>query len=144
MVLLQSVRITGNFDSQSINVKFDYETGVLYVKWSEDVSFDQFKKGYGIALDYARVFQANKWLIDLSECSILPEEYQKWVNNVFFPLIFRSNKCDCFIAGIFPVSYYNFVQDWYDSSKLINENYLLLFNPFLVPEAGLRWLSSVS
>jgi hypothetical protein len=125
-------------------IQFDDEAGILHVKWSGEISFRKLKRGYQMALDYSRTYQANKWLLDLSERTVLPEGFHPWITTVFFPKILRSNKRNCFVAGVLPVNYYSSVQDKFDSSELVAENNLLLFNHFLLPETGLRWLKSLS
>jgi hypothetical protein len=144
MALLQSMSVAEGFTSDYLHISFDPLTGILYVKWTDDVSFSLLKKGYHLALRYSQTYRVHKWLIDVSELPGLPESYQKWVNNELLPKILRSTKRNCFVAGVLPVSYYNNVQDWFDSSELIDKNYLLLFNHFLLPQAGLRWLNSLS
>jgi hypothetical protein len=144
MVLLKSMKITDSFTACDLNIKYDEETGILYVKWTGEVTLQKLKEGFRMALDYSRAYNANKWLLDLSERTVLPEAFKKWVNRCFLHQILRTNKRNCFVAGVLPVNYYCNVQDWFDSSELIGEDYLLLFNHFLLPEAGTRWLNSMS
>lgn len=144
MVLLQSVKINERFSACDFHIKYDEETGILYVKWTGEVSFRKLKEGFELALHYSRAYGASKWLLDVSERTELPEIFNKWVNTCFFPRILQSTRRNCFVAGVLPVNHYSSVQDWFDSSALIDEDYLLLFNHFLLPEAGTQWLRSVA
>ncbi len=144
MVLLKSKRYTESDSSCNLKIMFDEETSILHVKWSGETSLAKMKRGYEMALAYSLTYGANKWLMDLSGQTVLQENFQEWVATVFFPKILKNNKRNCFVAGILPVSYYSSVQDWFDSSELIGEENLLLFNHFLLPNAGHRWLKSLS
>lgn len=148
MTLLKTKKFAeGNSETSSacdLTILFDAESGILHVKWSGELSLRKLKRGYEKALVCSRTYHANKWLLDLSERTVVPENFQKWITTSFFPKILRSNNRNCFVAGVLPVSYYNSIQDWFDSSELVGDENLLLFNHFLLPEAGLRWLKSLS
>lgn len=144
MVQLKSKRFTESDSSCDLRIMYDEDTGILHVKWSGEISSRKLKSGYKMALAYSRTYCANKWLMDLSERTVLPEDFHKWMTTIFFPKILKSNKRNCFVAGVLPVNHYSSVQDWFDSSELVEEDNLLLFNHFLLPDAGLRWLNSLS
>jgi hypothetical protein len=144
MVELKTKKFVDSDASCDLRIMFDDETGILHVKWSGSTSLQKFRRGYEMALTYSRTYRANKWLMDLSEWTVLPENIHISITANFFPKILKNSKQNCFVAGVLPVNYYNSVQDWYDSSELIKEDNLLLFNHFLLPEVGLRWLESLS
>jgi hypothetical protein len=123
---------------------YEEDTDILHIKWNGIVNSREVREGYNQILRMARIFKANKWILNLKERQVLNHEDQRWVFKNVFPEVLRIMKRDVFIAVILPPHLIESMVHKLDGDEMIDNDNLLILNHFLYLEESRRWLMEVN
>lgn len=70
------------FTSSSIHVEYQTNVNIMQMRWRKALMPKELTEGYQVALEFARLNQIDRWLLDLSQMAMGKEE--TWLNPAFF------------------------------------------------------------
>ena len=79
------------FDKPFLTILADDEFKQIHLRWKKFANSDEFREGLSFALDYVKKHNVKKWLANLRDMSIIKETDRDWVNNIWFPLLSKTN-----------------------------------------------------
>lgn len=128
--------------SDSFEVKYDHQQGILMLSCSRRLQSEHFKEGVVRALRFAAASDVKRWLLDTREIGCLNEEEESWLQSCLFPQMMSSLGTDNYIAVVLSERCYKALLLKAGKVGLKSYNSFIILNTFYELKEARAWLKN--
>ncbi|QHL88308.1 hypothetical protein GU926_13045 [Nibribacter ruber] len=124
----------------SLQLTLRKDMGILFLRWSKQVSSEQIRQGYVQALDFAEEVGAHLWLFDLRGRGGATAEDEDWILQHFYPSVQERLQHMGYFAYLVSPKHYTHLRDNVGLERLFNYSDAVKIRPFVSELEAVEWL----